>query len=124
MTRLKAALMCGIVLVMAGAGDAQAANMHFPLWNFGLIDGLGDAPTLVLHADVRIPAIDLSDDQDGSGKPPVKPSGPDWKTQYEENTTNGDNWSSNQVDEPDGEWHQTTVSQDPPQWTTQTATRP
>ena len=39
-------------------------------------------------------------------------------------TTNGDNWSSNQVDEPDGEWHQTTVSQDPPQWTTQTATRP
>ena len=115
MSRLKTALVIGAALLMMGAGDAQAAKIHFPLWNFGLIDGLGMAPDRLLDPDRRIPAIDLSGDQDGDGKkPPItpgeKPSGGKWTTQSVDNPNNG-------------EWHQTTASQDAPQWTMQTATR-
>lgn len=120
MSLLKAAIAIAAVLVMAGVGGAQATNnKHLPVWNFGLIDGLG-VPLTLLDGPSRIPAINLNDPKG----PPKKPSGPDWKTQFEENTTNGDNWSTNEADKPDGEWQQTTVAQDPKQWTTQTATRP
>jgi hypothetical protein len=115
MSRLKTALVIGAALLVVGASGAQAAKLHFPLWNVGLIGGLGTPSTLVLDPDRRISAIDLSGDPDGDGKkapitPGVKPSGNDWKTQY--------------IDNPDGgEWQQSTASQDAPQWTMQTATR-
>jgi len=125
MSRLKAALVIGAALLLAGAGDAQAAKIRFPLWDFGLIDGLGTPPTLVLDPDRRIPAIDLDGDDDGK-KPPItpgeKPSGDDWTTQYVDNPNNGD-WSTHEADNPDSEdWQQTTATQDPPVWTMQTAT--
>jgi len=127
MSRLQAALVLGTDLLVAGASHAQAANNHSPHWKFGLIDGLGLPPVLVLDSgEKRISAIDLPGPgyEPGPGDgPPEKPSGPDWKTQFEENTTNGDKWSSNQVDGPDGQWQQNTTSQDTPQWTTQTVTR-
>lgn len=123
MSRLKTALIIGATLLVAGVGHAQAANNHSSIWKFGLIDGLG-VPLDLVDLDIRKPAIDLSGDQDGKG-PPKKPSGPNWKTQYEENLTNGDNWSSNQADAPDGNgWQQNTDSQTPKQWTTQEVARP
>ena len=119
MSRLKAALVIGAALMLAGAGDAQAAKIRFPLWNFGLVDGLG-VPDRMLDPDRRIPAIDLSGDDDGNGgngdgkKPPItigeKPTG---------------DWSTEQADNPnEGEWHAETGLPDTPMWTVQTATRP
>ena len=119
MSRLQAALVLGTVLLVTGASHAQAANTHSPHWKFGLIDGLG-IPLILVDSDYRIPAIDLNGDGEG---PPKKPSGPDWKTQFEENSSNGDNWSSNEADNPDGQWQQNTTSKDTPKWTTQTVTR-
>ena len=119
MSKLNAALLIGALLMVAGASDAQAAKIKYPLWDFGKIFGVG-TPDQMQDPDKRIPAIDLNGDDSGDGgngdgkKPPItigeKPDG---------------DWSTEQADNPnDGEWHEETATQHPPQWTVQTATRP
>jgi len=115
MSKLSAALVIGALLA-AGASDAQAAKVKYPLWDFGKIFGVG-TPDQMQDPDKRIPAIDLNDDNGGGNdgkKPPIIIG----------EKSDGD-WSTEQADNPNhGQWHEETGSPDTPTWIVQTATRP
>jgi len=119
---LKTALAIGIAAVAASAGSAEAAHKHPPSSLFGLIDGLGK-PFVMVEADVRIPAIDLSGDDpaskpskkgDGNGEWVFEVSDGTWHFSTEERT---DSLTSNTVVKPDTIWSTEEVSQPKPKWT-------
>ena len=95
--------MISATLLLACASHAQAANNHSTPWKFGVIDGLGTPLLYVFNPRSQYVY---------TGTPGDRLTGPDWKTQFEENLTNGDKWTSN------------TDSQETTQWTTQTDSRP
>ena len=124
MSRLKLALTISIAMLAAGMGDAQAAKFRFSLLDFGLFNGFG-APEHLTDKGHRIPAIKLGDDQGDDGdkpaiKPSVKPDGsPDWTSQEVDKP---DNWSQEQIDQPQSDWQATTVTRPDPVWKAYPAT--
>jgi hypothetical protein len=125
MSHFRTALAIGLAVIAAlaaSAGSAQAANKHPHSSLFELIDGLGK-PFVLVEADVRISAVDLTGDGppnkpskkgDGNGEWEFEVSDGTWHFSSEERT---DSLTSNTLAKPETIWTTQQVSQPTPKWT-------
>ena len=125
MSHLRTALAIGLAVIAAlaaSAGSAQAANKHPHSSLFEFIDGLGK-PFVLVEADVRISAVDLTGDDpankpskkgDGNGEWEFDVSDGTWHFSSEERT---DSLTSNTLAKPETIWTTQQVSQPTPKWT-------
>ena len=125
MSKLNVALMIGAVVLVAGASDAQAAQVHLSLFD---LFGMGTPHVLVTDPGRHAPVLDFGDQGNGNKKVYLAPKvGPDNSRPIEVySTTYVDincDWSKNNADNSDsGDWQQTTQAQYTPLWTMTTVT--
>ena len=125
MSPTKTALAMGVAVIAVlavSAGSAQAAHKHPHSSLFELIDGLGK-PFVLVEADVRIPAIDLSGDDPGVKPPKKGDDSGEWHFDVSDGSwhfttdARNDSLTSNQVTKPETNWSTQEVSKPQPKWT-------